>query len=91
MVFFKVKRDCWAMTAHHVGTIALLVLSWKAGASNIGSIVITINDGCDVIIDLFKAARYANMQKTVNFLFALFVVYWFVTRIVIAPFWILRQ
>lgn len=91
MFFLKAKRDFWAMTAHHVGAIALAIVSWNAGAFNIGTIVITLHDGSDLILDFAKAARYANKHKTFNSAFALFVLYWFTLRMYIYPFWILRQ
>nr|UEK51526.1 ceramide synthase 6 [Parasacculina yatsui] len=87
--FFDVKhKDFWEMFIHHVVTVGLLTLSWSCNFTRIGTLVLLVHDVSDIFLLGAKMLKYASLQTLCDITFAVFVVIWIVTRLVIFPFWI---
>jgi len=88
--FFDVKRkDFWEMFIHHNTTIALMMFSWTAHFTRIGTLVMIIHDCADPLLELAKLFRYAGFRKTCDSVFLIFSIIWVVTRCGLYPSWIL--
>jgi len=88
--FFDVKRkDFWEMFLHHNTTICLIMFSWTAHFTRIGTLVMIIHDCADHLLELAKLFRYASYRKTCDAVFVIFSVVWVVTRCGVYPSWIL--
>ena len=79
--FFDVKRkDFWEMFVHHNTTILLIMFSWTAHFTRIGTLVMLVHDCADPLLELAKLLRYANFRKVCDAVFVLFSLVWVVTR-----------
>jgi len=88
--FFDVKRkDFWEMFIHHNTTIALMMFSWTAHFTRIGTLVLIVHDCADHLLELAKLCRYVKYRKLCDAIFVLFSLTWIVTRCGIYPSWIL--
>ena len=86
------RSDAWEMIAHHCITITLLVASFLTNYTRIGSLILFIHDFSDVLLELAKVLNYTSQPKSNNWikpyvdaLFAIFMITFFVTRLVIFP------
>ena len=86
------RSDAWEMIAHHCITITLLVASFLTNYTRIGSLILFIHDFSDVLLELAKVLNYTSQPKSNNWikfyvdaLFAVFMITFFVTRLVIFP------
>lgn len=86
------RSDAVEMMAHHVITISLLVASYLNNYTRIGSIILFIHDLPDVLLELAKCLNYTSTAKGnawikpyVDILFGLFMVTFFVTRLIFYP------
>ena len=81
--FFDVKRkDFWEMFIHHNTTIALMMFSWSAHFTRMGTLVMIIHDCADHLLELAKLFRYASYRKTCDAVFVIFSIVWVITRYV---------
>merc|ERR1719317_586105 len=88
--FFDVKRkDFWEMLIHHITTISLIMFSWTAHFTRIGTLVMILHDCADHLLELAKLFRYASYRKTCDAVFVVFSVVWVITRCGLYPSWIL--
>eukprot|EP00428_Durinskia_dybowskii_P061797 CAMPEP_0170367700 /NCGR_PEP_ID=MMETSP0117_2-20130122/7067_1 /TAXON_ID=400756 /ORGANISM="Durinskia baltica, Strain CSIRO CS-38" /LENGTH=414 /DNA_ID=CAMNT_0010622325 /DNA_START=17 /DNA_END=1261 /DNA_ORIENTATION=+ len=88
--------DALEMLAHHFITILLLIGSYLTNYTRIGASILLIHDLADVFLECAKVLNYiakarnsASMQVFVDVLFGVFMVVFFVTRLVIYPRYIL--
>ena len=79
------RKDFWQMFVHHIVTILLLVLSWVCNFHRIGALVLAIHDVADVPLELAKLAKYCNMQRPADLVFAIFTCTWIYTRCYLLP------
>ena len=88
--FTDVKRkDFIELFIHHIATIMLLSLSWIVNLTRVGTLVLFVHNIADVLLEAAKMFKYANYQRTCDFLFAMFAVAWVITRLGIYPTWII--
>jgi ceramide synthetase len=88
--FFDVKRkDFWEMFVHHNTTIALMMFSWSAHFTRIGTLVLIVHDCSDHLLELAKLFRYTRKKKACEVIFILFSLTWIITRCGVYPSWIL--
>ena len=76
---------------HHVTTIVLMSFSWTGGFSRMGTLFLVSHEGNDIPLLFGKMFNYAKYYKMKDLLFAIFVVYWLSTRMVIYPWYILWE
>jgi len=88
--FFDVKRkDFWEMFIHHNTTILLMMFSWTAHFTRLGTLVLIVHDCADHLLELAKMFRYASFRKTCDAIFVVFSIVWVITRCGVYPTWIL--
>ena len=63
--FIEAKhKDYFVMYSHHVATICLVALSYSAGWTKIGLIVLLLHDSSDVVGDLLKMFNYMGARPS---------------------------
>jgi len=92
LIFWEVRRkDFWENFGHHLATIGLILYSYEVNFMKIGIMVFLCHDINDVFMETAKMTKYAKRETLANFLFALFVVSWFLSRMFYFPVWIIRS
>ncbi|KAM6979461.1 ceramide synthase 5 [Aplochiton taeniatus] len=90
--FTDIKRkDFLIMFVHHVATVSLISFSYANNMLRVGSLVMCVHDTADFIMEAAKMANYAKYQRLCDFLFVVFSVVFFITRLLIFPVWILNS
>lgn len=75
------RRDHRLMVAHHILTVAVVLISYWGGLNRVGAVVMVLFDPADVPLHLAKVCRYLGWQGPADLLFALFAVSFLVSRI----------
>ncbi|XP_070295403.1 ceramide synthase 5 [Salvelinus sp. IW2-2015] len=89
--FTDIKRkDFPIMFIHHLATVSLISFSYANNMLRVGSLVMCVHDASDFLLEAAKLANYAKYQHLCDFLFVLFAVVFFITRLVLYPLWILN-
>jgi hypothetical protein len=83
------RKDFKEMIIHHIATISLMAMSWSANMVRVGTLVLCVHDAVDYIMEGAKLAKYCRYNKFCDFLFVVFTVVWFLTRLLIYSFRIL--
>jgi hypothetical protein len=65
------------------------MFSWSINLSSIGSVVLFLHDGSDVLLELAKLFNYCKWQSWTDATFVLFAISFFVCRIVLLPYRVL--
>uniref|UniRef100_A0A3Q1EXH6 Ceramide synthase 5 n=1 Tax=Acanthochromis polyacanthus TaxID=80966 RepID=A0A3Q1EXH6_9TELE len=90
--FTDIKRkDFLIMFIHHLATVGLISFSYVNNMARVGSLVLCVHDASDFLLEAAKLANYAKYQRFCDFLFIVFSVVFFITRLVIFPVWILNS
>ncbi|KAJ8553758.1 hypothetical protein K7X08_024436 [Anisodus acutangulus] len=91
-LFWETKRsDFSAQIVHHVTTVSLIVLSYVYGFARVGSVVLAIHDGSDVLMEIAKISKYSGFDRIADIFFCLFATAFTLLRIVCYPFWVIRS
>lgn len=89
------RKDFAEMFVHHWVTVALCVLSYFYGWNRVGSIVMVLLDPADVPLHLAKICKYLQKARgrrqafwgqAADFLFIMFGIVFFITRLVCYPY-----
>ncbi|XP_022079960.1 ceramide synthase 6-like isoform X2 [Acanthaster planci] len=89
-VFTDVRRkDFIANVVHHIATVMLIFFSYICNFTRIGSLVMVIHDVSDIFLEGAKITNYAGFVIVAHILFVIFTVVFFVTRVLLFPYWIL--
>ncbi|XP_006783507.1 ceramide synthase 6-like [Neolamprologus brichardi] len=90
--FTDIKRkDFLIMFIHHLATVSLISFSYVNNMARVGSLVLCVHDASDFLLEAAKMTNYAKCQRLCDFLFIVFSVAFFITRLVIYPIWILNS
>ncbi|XP_029994006.1 ceramide synthase 5-like [Sphaeramia orbicularis] len=90
--FTDIKRkDFLIMFVHHLATIILITSSYANNMVRAGTLVMCVHDASDIFLEAAKLANYAKYQRLCDALFVVFSISFFLTRLVIYPFWIIRS
>ncbi|KAM9408811.1 ceramide synthase 5 isoform 1-T1 [Pholidichthys leucotaenia] len=90
--FTDIKRkDFLIMFIHHLATVGLISFSYVNNMVRVGSLVLCVHDASDFLLEAAKLANYAKYQRLCDFLFIVFSVVFFITRLVIYPIWVLNS
>uniref|UniRef100_A0A8C6L528 TLC domain-containing protein n=1 Tax=Nothobranchius furzeri TaxID=105023 RepID=A0A8C6L528_NOTFU len=76
-----VKIDFLVMFIHHLAN----------NMAQVGSLVLCVHDTSDFLLEAAKMANYAKYQRLCDFLFIVFSVVHFITRLVKYPLWVLNS
>lgn len=69
-----------------------LWVSCLAGSlARIGSVVLAVHDASDVFLEIGKLTKYSGLVVVPNISFILFAISWFILRLIIFPFVIIRS
>lgn len=99
LMYTEVNRsDAIEMILHHCVTIMLIVGSYLTNFTRIGSFILLLHDVADVFLEIAKVLNYISTPKShqwmKNFLvdpvFAVFAVTFFISRLVLFPYFVLR-
>jgi len=86
-VAMEVRRsDYWSLLAHHIVTIALVLLSYLTGYVAGGLAVLACHDFNDIVFEAAKTCVYRKQERWATGLFAAFMLSWIVTRLYLFPF-----
>ncbi|XP_042346941.1 ceramide synthase 5-like [Plectropomus leopardus] len=87
--FIDIKRkDFFIMLVHHLATIFLITFSYANNMLRFGTLVMCVHDASDIFLEAAKLANYAKYQRLCDGLFVVFSIIFFLTRLVIFPFWV---
>ncbi|KAG7493047.1 ceramide synthase 5 [Solea senegalensis] len=90
--FTDIKRkDFLIMFIHHLATVGLISFSYVNNMARVGSLVMCVHDASDFLLEAAKLANYTKYQRLCDFLFIVFSVVFFITRLVIFPIWVLNS
>ncbi|CAB1329281.1 unnamed protein product, partial [Coregonus sp. 'balchen'] len=88
--FTDIKRkDFIIMFVHHLATITLITFSYCNNMLRVGTLVMCVHDASDIFLEFAKLANYAKYQWICDTGFVVFSIVFFITRLVIYPFWII--
>ena len=65
--------------------------TWLCRFTRIGAVVMFLHDPSDIFLDAAKLSQYLGHESTATMLFVLLLVTWFVARLVVLPFWLIRS
>ena len=99
LLWTEVKRsDALEMIIHHIATISLLVLSYLACFTRIGTVVLFLHDLSDVFLEAAKCLNYTSKAAGRKYfgpisevVFAVFAITFFITRLVLYPRYVLHS
>ncbi|EIW69517.1 hypothetical protein TREMEDRAFT_30795 [Tremella mesenterica DSM 1558] len=74
------RTDHWQMFSHHILTICLIVGSYAAHFTRVGTLIHVLMDFCDIIFPLAKIFRYLSLTLLCDLTFVVFLVSWLVSR-----------
>ncbi|XP_078526014.1 ceramide synthase 2 isoform X2 [Lissotriton helveticus] len=90
-VAFDVKRkDFKEQVIHHLATIILISFSWCANYIRVGTLIMALHDSSDYLLESGKMFNYAGWKNLCNNIFVVFSIVFFISRLVIFPFWIIH-
>ncbi|XP_062116798.1 ceramide synthase 1 LOH3-like [Humulus lupulus] len=90
LVFWETRRsDFYVTMAHHLASVTLILFSYMLRFARVGSIILAIHEGTDVILEFAKMAKYSGYEGVASVFLVLFIFSFTVLRIVLYPFWIL--
>jgi len=81
-----VRGDFREMFIHHLATNALVMLSSSFHLHRAGAVILFLHDISDVPVDLSKLANFVKWKKTTIVCFAIMVIVWFITRLILLPY-----
>ncbi|KAL6461194.1 hypothetical protein MHYP_G00311600 [Metynnis hypsauchen] len=84
------RKDFKEQIVHHVATILLIGFSWCVNYIRAGTLIMLVHDTSDSLLESAKMFNYAGWRKTCNYIFIVFAAVFFITRLVILPFWIMH-
>jgi len=79
------REDFYALCAHHLITLCLIMMSYKSGMASIGVVVAMCHEPSDLLLAVAKMCRYLGMTITTDVLFGIFTISWFYFRIYLYP------
>lgn len=84
------RKDFKEQIIHHVATISLICFSWLVNYIRGGTLIMLVHDASDSLMESAKMFNYAGWKRACNLIFVVFAAVFFITRLVILPFWIIH-
>jgi len=76
----SVRGDWWQMLVHHLATLILVGVSYYTGLFRIGSVVFTLHDIVDVMLEFAKMGSYVKFKYDI-YLWAVMTISWSYLRV----------
>jgi hypothetical protein len=90
LVVWETRRSDYLLSmVHHVATVILIMLSYIFKFARVGSIILALHEGSDVILEIAKMSKYSGFEGIASICFVIFVLSWTILRLIYYPFWIL--
>ncbi|XP_048330413.1 ceramide synthase 1 LOH3 isoform X2 [Ziziphus jujuba] len=90
LVFWETRRSDFVVSmAHHIATVILILLSYIFRFARVGSAILAIHEGSDVLLELAKMSKYSGFECMASSLFVVFVLSWTILRLIYFPLWII--
>jgi len=80
------RKDFLEMQIHHLTTLLLIFLSYNHQYVRVGAVVMVLLDPADVPLHIAKMVKYCDYTAAADALFAVFMVVFFCTRLVLYPY-----
>lgn len=74
------RKDHWQMFSHHVVTSTVLYMAYRSGFTRVANLILVLMDVVDIFLPLAKCLKYMGYKKLCDFMFAVFMVSWFIAR-----------
>ncbi|KAK4074494.1 uncharacterized protein Triagg1_5090 [Trichoderma aggressivum f. europaeum] len=74
------RKDHWQMFSHHIITTALISSCYCYHHTRVGMFILVIMDVVDLFLPVAKCLKYCGYTTLCDYVFALFMVSWFVAR-----------
>ncbi|KAL2912643.1 Ceramide synthase 5 [Polyrhizophydium stewartii] len=84
-------KDKMIMIIHHITTFLLLAFSFYWGFHRIGTIVLTLHDIVDPIMEFAKMNLYTGRKDNADILFGVFAVVFIISRNIVYPFYVVSS
>jgi sphingoid base N-palmitoyltransferase len=78
------RKDFWMMLVHHVVTVMIMSISWICNFHRVMIVVHFINNFSEVPLEFGKSVKYVTGKSSL-FMFKIFLISWFVPRLIIFP------
>jgi hypothetical protein len=90
LLFWETRRkDFGVSMAHHVATLALILISYMCRFSRAGSMVLALHDASDVFLEIGKLTKYCGSEIVPSISFLIFALSWLILRLIYFPFFII--
>ncbi|GAB4828982.1 ASC1-like protein, variant 2 [Ancistrocladus abbreviatus] len=90
LIFWETRRSDFGVSmGHHIASVILIVLSFIFRFARVGSVVLALHDASDVFLEVGKMSKYRGAEALASVSFVLFVIAWFLLRLIYYPFWVL--
>jgi hypothetical protein len=87
----ETKRDDFLqMLLHHFVTLGLLFASFSMRFVAGGTLIVVVHDSADLVFEIAKQLIYTGHETAANIVFGIWVLVWFLTRLLYFPFYIVR-
>jgi len=102
-LFERRQKDFYEMTLHHIVTFTLVAVSYFFRYQRVGLVILILHNASDIFLYCGKCFHYIvqrvppktslakNLDLFTNFLFLLFTITFFVTRLIFFPFYVVRS
>lgn len=92
LLFWETRRkDFGVSMTHHVGTLALLIVSYKVNLQRAGSVILAVHDASDVFLEIGKLTKYSGLDYVPEIAFGLFALSWLLLRLLYFPLVLIRS
>ncbi|KAK4183703.1 putative sphingosine N-acyltransferase [Podospora australis] len=79
------RKDHWQMFSHHIVTSTVLYAAYRQAFTGVANLVLVLMDVVDIFLPLAKCLKYMGYKKLCDFMFAVFMVSWFIARHILFP------
>ncbi|KAG0557973.1 hypothetical protein M758_11G165300 [Ceratodon purpureus] len=92
LCFWETRRkDFGVSMTHHVGTLALIIVSYTVNLQRAGSVILAVHDASDVFLEIGKLTKYSGLNYVPEIAFGLFAISWLLLRLLYFPIVIIKS
>jgi len=92
LCFWETRRkDFGVSMTHHVGTVALIIISYITNLQRPGSVILALHDASDIFLEIGKLTKYSGLNFVPEIAFGVFALSWLLLRLLYFPFVIIES